>query len=347
MIEISEIKSFCGQLLDKCAVPPDEAERLVDSLIAAELKGVTSHGLNRLPIYIERIRRGLLKAKADILVEREIGSIAVVDGNFSIAQLVAHQAMEIAIQTAGRSGIAAVLAKNSGHFGMASAYGLQAAKRNMIGIATSNVTPLMPAPGGSVKLIGNNPLAIVAPTRGDPIVADMALSNVAFGKLLAAKNQGKKIPTDWAVDKQGKPTDDPQTGMEGLLLPMAGPKGYSLAVAIEVLTGILGGCFAWQNSSLYDISTKQSISHMMIAINVELFLPFEEYLSRIEEFCRGIKTSEKAEGTKEIFLPGEIEFAREKTALAGGSIELPGPVIAQLNQLAGELGLHPLPDPAR
>ncbi len=138
----------------------------------------------------------------------------------------------------------------------------------------------MPAPGGSAKLIGNNPFAIVAPTEGDAIVADMAMSNVAFGKLIVANNQGKKIPTDWATDKFGNPTDEPKEALAGLLLPMAGPKGYSLAVALEILTGILGGCFTWNVSSLYNLSKTQCTSHMMIAIDIKAFLPCEEDLAR-------------------------------------------------------------------
>jgi len=341
-MNINDVRVFCRKLLARCDVPTSEAMLIVDSLITAELKGVSSHGLNRLPIYIRRIRAGLLKAKADITIEREVGAIAVINGNFSVAQLIAYRAMEIAIEAATRYGIGAVLAKNGGHFGMASEYGLQAAKRNMIGIVASNVTPLMPAPGGSAKLIGNNPFAIVAPTEGDAIVADMAMSNVAFGKLIVAKNQGKKIPTDWATDKFGNPTDEPEEALAGMLLPMAGPKGYSLAVALEILTGILGGCFAWNVSSLYDLSKTQSTSHMMIAIDIKAFVPFEEYLARVEEFRLGIKNSRKAEGTKETFLPGEIELKREKHTLSTGSLNLPDSVIAELNQLAAEIGIEPL-----
>jgi LDH2 family malate/lactate/ureidoglycolate dehydrogenase len=191
-------------------VPNDEAAITIDSLIDADLKGVGSHGLNRLPIYVKRIKAKIVKAKAEMVVEREAAAIAVVDGQHSVAQVIATWAMELAIQKACSFGIGAVLVKNSGHFGMASTYGLQAARQNMIGIVTSNVTPLMPAPGGATKLIGNNPLAIVAPTKGDPIVPDMAMSTVALGKLIVAKNQGEKIPTDWAVDSLGNLTDDPQ-----------------------------------------------------------------------------------------------------------------------------------------
>jgi LDH2 family malate/lactate/ureidoglycolate dehydrogenase len=339
-MNIRDIRSACVELLTRHDVPADEATLLIESLIAADLKGVGSPGLQRLPIYINRIKAGLLKAKAAIVVERDAGSIAVLNGNFSVAQVIGYRAMDLAIDKAARHGIGAVLAVHSGHFGMASGYGIHAAMRKMIGIVTSNVTPLMPAPGGAAKLIGNNPFAMVAPTGSYPIVADMAMSNVAFGKLLVAKSRKEKIPIDWAVDKLGRTTNDPEQALGGMLLPMAGPKGYSLAVALEVLTGILGGSFAWNVSSLYDLTKAQSTSHMMLAINIESFLPFEQYLARVDEFRAGIKNSQRAEGTNEIFLPGEIELRRQEDALASGSMSLPDAVVAELHQLAREVGME-------
>jgi LDH2 family malate/lactate/ureidoglycolate dehydrogenase len=323
-------------------VPADDAALLVDSLIDAELKGVSSHGLNRLPLYVRRLKARVVKAKAEIVTERDMGAIAVIDGQHSISQVIGHRAMEMAIEKAGYYGIGAVLAKNSGHFGMASAYGLQAARRNMIGIVTSNVTPLMPPHGGVAKLLGNNPLAVVAPTKGDPIVADMGLSKIVFGKLLVAKAKGDKIPTDWALDNEGNPTDDPQKALNGLLLPIAGPKGYSLSVAFEILTGVLASCLAWDICGLADLSKRQHVSHFMLALNIKAFMPLEEYFARIEDFRLGIKNSKRAPGVNEIYLPGEIELTKQRTAGTDPSIPLPESVIRQLNEVAQEVGVKPL-----
>jgi LDH2 family malate/lactate/ureidoglycolate dehydrogenase len=337
-MKVSELRPFCLGLLERCSVPPQDAALLVDSLIEAELKGVSSHGLNRLGIYVRRIKAQMVRAKAEIITERDMGAIAVLDGNHSIAQIIGHRAMAMAIDKAGRYGIGAVLAKNSGHFGMTSAYGLPAAQRNMIALVISNVTPLMPPQGGAAKLLGNNPIAVVAPTKGDPIVADMGMSKIVFGKLLVAKSQGKKIPLDWALDKDGNPTDDPEKALKGLLLPIAGPKGYSLAVAIEILTGILAGAYAWQLTSMSDMGKKQQVSHFFLAIDIKAFLPLEDYFAHIEDFRSGIKKSKKAPGTEEIFLPGEIELNRLKHAGADPSITLPENVIKELNEVAAEVG---------
>ena len=341
-MRVSELRPFCLGLLERCSVPADDAALLVDSLLEAELKGVSSHGLNRLPTYVKRLKAQLVKATAEIITERDMGAIAVVDGNHSIPQVIGHRAMAMAIEKARRYGIGAVLAKNSGHFGMTSAYGLRAADQNMIAVVLSNVTPLMPPAGGSSKLLGNNPLAVVAPTKGDPIVTDMGMSKVVLGKLLVAKSQGKKIPLDWALDKDGNPTDDPGEALQGLLLPIAGPKGYSLIVAIEILTGVLAGAYGWQVKSLYDFSAPENISHFFLAVDIKAFLPLEEYFSRIEDFRLGIKNSRKAPGTEEIYLPGEIELNRLKRAGTDPSIALPENVIKDLNAVAEEVGAKSL-----
>lgn len=338
-MNIAETRSFCVELLQRTGVPEDEAAITVDSLIHADLKKVSSHGLNRLPVYIKRIKANLVRAKAEMIVERDAAAIAVIDAQYSIAQVIATRAMELAIGKARSYGIGAVLVKNSGHFGMAATYGLQAAREKMIGIVTSNVTPLMPAPGGASRVIGNNPLAIVAPTKSDPITPDMAMSTVALGKLIVAKNAGMKIPLDWAVDKFGKVTDDPEAGIAGMMLPMASHKGYALAIGLEILTGVMAGCFAWNISGLYDLSKRQSIAHMLIAINIASFVDLDEYYEQIESLRSGLKNSKRAEGFAEIFLPGEIELRNLNSAT---SISLPESVLKELNGLARESGMAPL-----
>lgn len=338
-MNIAETRSFCIELMQRAGVPTDEAAITVDSLIDADLKGVSSHGLNRLAVYINRIKCNLVKAKAEMVVERDAAAIAVIDAQHSVAQVISFRAMELAISKARTYGIGAVLVKNSGHFGMAQTYGLQAAREKMIGIVTSNVTPLMPAPGGAAKVIGNNPLAIVAPTRGDPITPDMAMSTVAWGKLLVAKNAGKKIPLDWALDEFGKETDDPAKGIAGMMLPMARHKGYALAIGLEILTGIMAGCFAWNIQGMYDLTQPQSLAHMLIAINIASFVDMNEYYENIESLRSGIKNSNRAEGFDEVFLPGEIELRKLKSAT---SISLPENVLAELNALAQGFGMAPL-----
>ncbi len=338
-----DARAFALALLAKNGVPAAEAATVVDALIEADMKGLGSHGLMRLPVYIRRVKAGLLKAAAELRVVRDEAATAVLDANFSLGQVAGERGMEMAIDKAARFGIGACLVVNSGHFGMASHYGLQAAKKNMVGIVFANTTPLMPPTGGSEKMLGNNPLAIVAPTQGDPIVVDMALSAVAMGKIMVAKNKGEKIPLDWATDKTGVPTDDPAKALDGgLLLPMAGPKGYSLAVALEILTGVLAGSFAWQIPSLYNMNKKQSIAHFFVAIDVARFVGIETYLANVEALRAGLKAGGKQPGVQEIFMPGEIELNKGKAAQASGEINLPAAVVKEMNELAAEAEISPL-----
>ena len=337
---MQDLKTFSEKLLEAYGVPRNEASDIVDSLAKAELRGISSHGFMRLPTYIKRTLAGIMRAAADLTIVQDGGAAVVLDANFSFGQIAAQRGMQLAIGKAHQYSIGTCLVKNSGHFGTAANYGEMAAAEKMVGIVLSNTTPLMPPTGGAEKKLGNNPLAIVAPTKDDPIIVDMALSAVAMGKLLVAKTKGEKIPLDWGTDKNGAPSDDPEAVLNGgLLLPMAGPKGYSLAVAIEILTGILAGTFAWQIPSLYNLNQKQSVSHLFVALNISSFTDYGMYLENIEAFKQGLKTSGKAPGIAEIFLPGEIEQNKAKVT---NEIKLPASVLAEINELAKEVNIETL-----
>jgi LDH2 family malate/lactate/ureidoglycolate dehydrogenase len=342
-MKLKHIRDFSTALLEKNGVPAGEAALIVDALLEADAKGLGSHGVMRLPVYLRRVKAGLISPGVRMRIVKSGGAACVLDARHGFGQVAATEGMRHAIALAFQCGIGACLVVNSGHFGMAARYGLMAAKKNMAGIVLSNTTPLMPPPGGTEKKIGNNPLAIVAPAKGDPVVLDMALSAVALGKIILAQNQGRKIPPDWATDKTGTPTDDPHKALDGgLLLPMAGPKGYGLAVAAEILTGVLAGTYAWQIPSLYDVAVKQSITHLFIAVDIAHFCDYDAYLANMEELKAGLKGCGKLPGVSEIFLPGEMERNRERATLAAGEIELPPNVVAELSALAQEAGIDPL-----
>lgn len=170
------------------------------------------------------------------------GAALVADARGGMGQLSSPQAMGHAIERAGRYGIGIASVRNAHHFGAASRWAMQAAQAGCLGVAMSNTTPLMPAPGGAERLVGNNPLAIAVPTKGGPeIVLDMALSAVALGKIRLAASAGRPIPDTWATDASGVPTTDAEDAVLGMLLPAAGHKGFGLALMIDVLTGVLSG----------------------------------------------------------------------------------------------------------
>ena len=252
--------------------------------------------------------------------------------------------MDMAIEKANEYGIAAFEFKNSNHFGIAAHYALKAAENDMIAIVMSNTAPLMPPTGGAEKVLGNNPLAIAAPSSGkNPLLLDMALSNVALGKILFAKNKGTEIPEGWGSDKNGIPTTDPSSVLDGgFILPVGGPKGFGLALMVELLTGVLsGGDFSKMIPSMYDITQKQSISHLMIAINISSFMDVNTFKDLSETLGSYVKNAIKAPGVSELYLPGEIEFGVGEKRLKSG-IPISEGVLEDLNKLATLMGVAPL-----
>ena len=210
----------------------------------------------------------------------------------------------------------------------------------MIGIAMTNVVPNVVAPGGSKPVVGNNPLAVAIPTFGEfPFVLDISLSNVAGGKLLLASKKGEKIPLDWATDNQGRPTDDPDVGFKGFLLPMGGYKGLGLAYMVDILSGVLtGGAFLDQMKGMYKFPDDPSLTgHFMIAIQTEAVMSREDLQARMDEFVSKIKASPMWDPSKEMLIPGELEHRTEQARRAQG-IPLPPALYDELIALGKELG---------
>lgn len=340
-INHNKIKSFSNACFMKLGMPVEEADIISQVMLEADLRGIHSHGFLRLPIYVERIEKGLIRNKANITYESNGGSSLVVDGNYSAGQVVGKYAMEKAIERSEEHGVGLVAVRNSNHFGITAFYSLLAAQSEKIGLVISNVAPLMPAVGGKDKIIGNNPISIAAPANGKPIVLDMALSNTSFGKIIYHNEQGMEIPVDWGVDKEGRATTDPEKILNGgLLTAVGGPKGFGLAVMAEILTGVLsGGNFSKQIPSMYDTERKQSISHFMLAIDIKQLLPLGTYYANIDKLTGYIKGSSKAERVEEIFMPGEIEFAREEDNRHKG-VPIGESLLDQLNSLAVELEIE-------
>ena len=246
-----------------------------------------------------------------------------------------------AIELAEQFNIGAVGTIHSNHFGATAIYTRMAAERGMIGIAMTNVVPNVVAPGGSKPVVGNNPLSIAIPTHGEfPFVLDISLSAVAGGKLLLASKKGEKIPQDWATDKDGRPTDDPDKAFAGFLLPMGGHKGLGLAYAVDLLCGLItGGAFLQGMKGMYKFPNDPSLTgHFMIAINVSAVMNQEEMQGRMESFVNTVKSSPMWDERQQMLLPGELEH---RTALTrkGSGVPLPENLYQELVELGQELGV--------
>jgi len=334
------LHGFVSELFQAAGMPAEDASFYAWSLVQTNLWGIDSHGVLRTKIYVERVRKGAVNPRPAIRKVRGALAFEVLHGDDGAGPVVARAAMARAIELAGQFGVGVVGALRSNHFGAAALYARMAAEAGMIGIAMTNVVPNVVAPGGSKPVVGNNPLAVAIPTFGEfPFVLDISLSNVAGGKLLLASKKGEKIPLDWATDSQGRPTDDPDVGFKGFLLPMGGYKGLGLAYMVDILSGVLtGGAFLDQMKGMYKFPDDPSLTgHFMIAIQTEAVMSREELQARMDEFVGKIKASPMWDPSKEMLIPGELEHRTEQARRAQG-IPLPPALYAELITLGQELG---------
>lgn len=331
-------------LFTNLGMTQDNARQCAADMVLTNLWGIDSHGVLRLPIYVQRLEANVIKANPDISTCNGRSSFEVMDGDRGMGYVVGHHAMNRAIELARQSGIGAVTVRNSNHYGAAALYARQATQAGLIGISMTNVTPNLVVPGGSKPITGNNPLAFGAPTnRGFPLMLDISMSAVAGGKLLLASEKGEKIPLDWATDRNGRPTDDPDAGFEGFLLPLGGHKGFGLSLMIDILCGIIsGGAHQFDIKSMYgspDASSKTG--HMMIAIDPTIAMQESDFLDRMDAFYETIKSSPMWDSTKKMYIPGEIEN-ETRLARQRDGIPLTASLLSEVNDILQRHQIEPL-----
>ncbi len=320
-----------------------DAQVTAGALVTTDTWGVFTHGVKNLRGYVRRLRGGGLRPHGRPSVTREGLAWTLVDGDSAIGMVTSVFAMRAALAKARQSGIAYVGVRNSCHFGAAGYYASLALPEGMIGIAMCNDTPTVTVPGARGPVLGSNPLAFAVPAGAEkPILLDMATSTVAGGKVFAAAALGKSIPENWIVDARGLPTADPAGWPQaGALTPMAGHKGYGIALLIETLSAILpGAAIASQVLSWSFANASLATGHgaAFLAIDIGAFMPREEFEERVAQTIREIRTAPKAEGADRIYLPGEMEWERREQALRDG-IEFPPDVGESLRALEEETGL--------
>lgn len=341
LVEAKSLECLLTSLFHKAGMNEEDAAFQAYALVQSDLWGIASHGVLRAPLYLKRLRSGAIKAHPNIHKVRGGLAFEVWDGDDGAGFIVARRTMQRAIALAEQYGISAVGTMKSNHFGAAGLYARMAAERGMIGIVMTNVVPNIVAPGGSKPITGNNPVAFAIPTFGEfPFVLDISLSNVAGGKLLLASKKGEKIPFDWATDSDGRPTDDPDTGFKGFLLPLGGYKGLGLSYVVDILCGLItGGVFQYGMKGMYKYPDDPSLTgHFMIVMNPATIIAQEEMRARMAEFYTTIKTAPMWDEQGEMLLPGEIEYRTEQKLRASG-IALPENLVSELNELAQALAV--------
>jgi LDH2 family malate/lactate/ureidoglycolate dehydrogenase len=252
--------------------------------------------------------------------------------------------MDLAVERAKQIGVAIVAVRHGFHFGAAGRYAQRAAESGCIGIAMCNTRPLMPAPGGAERVVGNNPLAIAVPCAGPvPIILDMATSEAAMGKIRMAEKAGVAIPDNWAVKADGTPTTDAAEAIAGMLLPSGGPKGFGLAFLIDLICGLLsGGATGDAVQPLYgDFAVPYDCSHLFLAIDVAHFCEIDVFRARAAAAAERVRTSRRAPGTNALFSPGEPEWRKRERA--DDHVKISAEVAEMLLRVAASLGVSTAP----
>ena len=341
VIDAARLRYVIRQIFVAAGVSQRSADTVAEALVDAECEGLPSHGVMLIPMYVERIRQGSVSLRDQAAIVHDNSTIAVLDAGNCLGQISADQAMTLAVEKAQKFGLGAVATRNAFHFGATRRYTLAAAARGCIGIAMCNTRPLMPAPGGAESIVGNNPLSIALPGSEEepPVVLDMALSEVAMGKIRMAEAEGKTIPANWATDASGTPTTSPAEAIKGMLLPAAGPKGFGLAFVIDLLCGALssGGWGARVKPLFGDPAEAYNSAHFFMAISVEHFRPPADFKEEISAAAQRIRQAKKANGIERLYSPGEIEWQRRQDKQ--DRVTIPQGVAASLKELIEKLDL--------
>lgn len=341
----ADLLRFAAAATEAHGVPPADARLLADTLVTAELWGHPSHGMLRLPWYLGRLASGATTAVAAPEVVTDSGAVVVVDGCHGLGQVLTDRAVTWGVERARRHGISAVGVRNSGHFGTAAYFTRKAAQRGCVALLATNASPAMAPWGGREKRIGTNPWSIAAPGgRYGTVVMDIANTAVARGKIYHAKERGEPIPDGWAADADGVPTTDPHRAIEGLILPMAGHKGYAISFMFDVLAGVLtGSAFGSAVVGPYRPSDRSGVGHLLICVDIAAMADPAEFEKRMETLIEETKSTPAAPGTAEIFVPGEPEL-RTAERLRSEGITLADDIWSSLGRIA-EATAVPLPRP--
>ncbi|WP_422445137.1 Ldh family oxidoreductase [Thermoanaerobacterium sp. DL9XJH110] len=341
-INVSRIQDFCTSIFLKAGLSQHNSRIIAESLLCAELRGVKSHGIVRIPTYLQRLETGAINVQARMRVEKRQKAAALLNADNGFGQVAGYNAMRLAISLAENYGVGLVGVRQSNHFGIASYYSMLALEKDMIGIVLTNSSPAIAPYGTSKPLLGTNPLSVAIPAENEkPIVLDMSTSVVARGKIRFAQLKKEKIPLGWALDSEGNDTEDPEKALKGSLLPIGGVKGSGLSLVIDILCGVLtDSCLTGQVKNVTDMSGPSKTGHMFCALNISSFIDVNLFKSNIDLIIKKIKSLPAVNNTQ-VFLPGEIEYNLTSKAKEVG-IQVESTVIESLNSIARRYGISEL-----
>lgn len=338
----AQLQEFAERVLLAAGLAPAHAAASAAGLVAANLRGVDSHGVMRLTQYAASIQAGEIEPDPDVRVVQRRGATALVEAGGGYGFAPARLAMETAVELAREHGVGMVGVHGSHHFGMGATYVQIAAAAGFVGWITTNSQPVVVPTGSAQPVVGNNPIAYALPRRAPhpPIVLDMALSEVAFGKIRLAAAEGRPIPLGWGFDADGRPTTDAAAALAAEALgPAGGHKGSGQAIVGEILAGVLTGAPVALASHAH-AHRGGGVGHLVAAVDPALWVTREEYEAGVEELVAQLRGARPAEGVAEILLPGEPEQRTEDARRAGG-VPVSDELTAKLAELAARLGVAP------
>ena len=339
-----ELERFAREVLMAAGVPTRAAELTGVSLVAANLRGVDSHGVALLPVYVEQLQAGDMDARAQGRVFSEDGACLLFDAENGIGQVVAEQCCDHAIRLAGEFGLGLVIARNANHFGAAAFWGARIAAQGRVGIVLCNASRLVAPWQARQPRMGTNPICVAVP---GPWLLDMSTTAVAANRIWGAiASQAESIPEGWAFDSTGKPTTNPSAGIKGSLVPLggqvAGHKGSGLAAAVEILCAVLGGgAMTGEVGSIRQRGRRVGVSQSFLAIDIERFMPLSEFQTRLKRFVEDLKSAAPAEGYEDVLVAGEPEWRTEAERRRDG-IPIGDEVWAALSKVGSEFGVRSL-----
>lgn len=344
-VSAQKLEAFIASAMEAIGISKSEAKIIAELMVRADVQGSEGHGVFRLPQYIRRIKGGAVNLTPKIRMTREAAGMGLVDGDNGMGHLVMRYATEKAIEKAKGAGVAWIGVRMSNHAGPASLYASMPLEHDMVGLylAVGNANHLPPW-GGLDMLLSTNPIAVAVPAGEEPaIVLDMATTVAAYGKVKTKAQRGEMMPEGWMMDREGRPLTDPQLANEGFLLPIGGYKGYGLALVIGLLGGTLNGAAMGKGVVDFnaDDTSVTNTGHVIVAINVEAFQPVAEFKRQMDTLICDIRGSKRLPGVDRIRLPGDGSHAARAERAKNG-IPLSAPLLASLNQLAGQLKVPPL-----
>jgi L-2-hydroxycarboxylate dehydrogenase (NAD+) len=347
------LESFMRDVFIRLGVPEEDARICAEILITSDLRGIESHGIGRMKMYYDRIRKGVQMACTQMEIVRESPTTAVVDGHHGMGQVIAYRSMQMAIEKARIYGMGSVAVRNSAHFGIAGYYPLMAVKAGMIGMAFTNARPSIAPTFGVKPMLGTNPIAFGCPTDEDcPFLFDGATSITQRGKLEVLSRLEKPAPAGWVIGQAGEPLVDPTQCLEmfgtstAALLPLGGygevlggHKGYGLATIVEIFSAALQ-----QGNFLYGLMGideqgkpgPNRLGHFFMAINVEAFTDLESFKQTTGDILRELRDATKQPGSDRIYTAGEKEFENERRVRGQGVIIVPN-LLKEVRTMLDEL----------